>query len=147
MTRHLQRPREEQTELDEPIKIRFGGRLRDIINERTWDSVCTKQDDEWVIDTDAEEYMKNQARPVRRQKTNVVFETVEEASAFHHSMGHYATDGVTWMNGMMRKSIRRVRRELRQEMEEQGYPPVHAQTKWGSEFRYFDDNKKSNPTN
>ena len=137
MTRQTQRPREDQTELDEPIKIRFEGRLRSRINERGWDSVQTKVDGEWVVAEDAEEYLKSVYRPVFRQKTNIVFETVEEATSFHSSMEHYAMDGVTWMNGMMRKSIRRVRSELREEMEERGYPPEYCQTKWGREFSHF----------
>lgn len=133
--------------LDEPIKIRFEGRLRGRINERAWDSVQTWEgegsptdddpDGEWVIDPEAEEYLKNVYRPVFRQKTQVVFETVEEATSFHNSMTHYAMGGVTWMNGMMRKSIRRVLSQLRSEMEERGYPPQYSRDDFGRHFDKF----------
>jgi len=147
MVRQTQRRRKEQTELDEPIKIRFEGRLRDRINERGWDSVQTWEGDgsptdddadgEWVVDEDAEEYLKSVYRPVFRQKTNVVFETVEEATSFHSSMTHYSMGGVTWMNGMMRKSIRRVLTELREQMRERGHPPAYENGKFGQHFSHF----------
>jgi hypothetical protein len=64
---------------------------------------------------------------VNRQKTNVVIETVEEASAVYYELASYDSGQRTWMNGMMDKAIRRVRSEIRDEMEERGYEAVYDQ--------------------
>ncbi len=129
--------REEQTELDDPIKVRWTGRLRARIQERQWDYVATKNDEgEWVV---AEEHYGDDADPLKRcnalayraltrQKTNVVMETVDEAQAVYRVVSYY-TDGagrhgITWMNGAMQSSARRVSREIRDGLEKRGYDTV-----------------------
>ena len=120
---------DEQHKLEDPIKVRFTGRLRDRINERTWDYAGKKVDGEWVADPDGDPYEVSQYRCFHRQKTNVVIKTVEEAYSFYNSMGHYASgagrEGITWMNGPMAKAAKRVRREVMDGMKERGYEPAY----------------------
>lgn len=108
--------RTEWRELPEPLKFRWQGRLRGRIQERQWDYAATKDGDEWVVDDDAEPRAKGSYLALTRQKTNVVIETVEEAQALYSTMGHYCAgggrEGITWMNGMMVKSAKRVRSEI-----------------------------------
>jgi hypothetical protein len=126
--------RDAQTELDEPITIRWTGRLRGRIQERQWDYVASKNDDgEWVV---AEEHYGDDAddlkqcnalayRALTRQKTNVVIETVDEAKAVYRVLDYYkdgaGRHGITWMNGPMEKAARRVRREIRVGLDERGH--------------------------
>ena len=127
--------RDAQTELDDPIKVRWTGRLRGRIQERQWDYAATKIDGEWVADPELDEQddMLKRCnglafRALSRQKTNVVCETVEEAQALYRVLDYYkdgaGRHGITWMNGPMQKSVRRVRREIREGLEEQGYETV-----------------------
>lgn len=135
MTRQTQRPREEQTELAEPIRIGFRGRLRDRIAGRLMDQTLDyNPDGEDTFGDDVEENLKSQYRAFRRAKTKVVIETVEEAACVHSGLAHYATPGITWMNGIQVKAARRVRREIVDEMRERGYEPVYSSAEHGSPF-------------
>lgn len=125
--------REAQTELAEPMKIQWTGKLRGRVQERQWDYAASKVDGEWVVDPDlkaedADDLKQCNAlayRALTRQKTNVVLETIEEAQAVYRVLDYYADGagphGITWMNGPMQKSVRRVRREIREGLDERGY--------------------------
>lgn len=121
--------REEQTELPEPIKVRFTGKLRTRINERQSDYVGKYDRDtgEYDEDPDTEVYEVSQFRPFMRQKTNVVIETEEEAYAVLGLMSYYSAPGITWMNGPMRESAKRVCREIRTTLDEMGVDVEHSQ--------------------
>lgn len=125
--------RSEQTELDSPIKVRWTGKLRSRVQERQWDRTARKVDGEWIVDPDlmgedADSLAKCSGltfRALSRQKTNVVVETVEEARAVYRVMDRYKNGagrrGITWMNGSMENTARRVRSNIRTELEERGY--------------------------
>lgn len=125
--------REEQTELVEPIVIRWTGKLRGRVQERQWDYAASKVDGEWQVDPDlyAEDADNLKQcnglcyRALTRQKTNVVLETVEEAQSLYRVLDYYRDGagkrGITWMNGPMQKSARRVSREVREGLEQRGY--------------------------
>jgi len=102
--------RDEQTPLDEPIKIRFTGRLRGRITERhgayTSDEANRSHTPRAV----------SVYRALTRQKTNVVLETVEESEAFVAEMHHYCDPSISWMNGAMVRCARRVRSEAKHEL-------------------------------
>lgn len=111
----------DQTPLDEPITVRWTGKLRGRVNERlgayTSDPSNKSYDEHTVLVW----------RTLSRQETNVVIETVEEAEHFLTEMEWYATAGITWMNGPMRRCAERVRREVRNGLEEkrpEKEPPV-----------------------
>ena len=127
--------REEQTELDEPITVRWHQetKLRSRVQERQWDYAASKVDGEWVVDPDlygddADDLKQCNAlayRALTRQKTNVVMETVDEAQAVYRVLDYY-TDGagkhgITWMNGPMAKAARRVSAAIRNELEQRGF--------------------------
>jgi len=101
----------EQTQLAEPIKVRFTGKLRTRIQERHGE--YTRNEDNPSYDG----MTISVHRTLSRQKTNVVCETIEEAEAFIHTMEHYAMPGVHWMNGPMVKTARRVKREVREALD------------------------------
>lgn len=129
---------DEQHELDNPIKVRFTGRLRGRINERTWDYAGKKIDDEWVADPNGDPWEVSQYRCFHRQKTNIVVKTVEEAYSFYDSMGHYARGDVTWMNGPMAKAAQRVMGEVREGMQERGYEFVYSENRMFRGFKESD---------
>lgn len=109
---------EEQDELPSEIKFSWQGKLRSRVTQRQREYSCTQgrdDDGNFIIDEDAEPYAVAAFRTLRRQKTNVVIKTVEEAYALHRSMAHYADDtagGVTWMNGPMTESAKRVQEKI-----------------------------------
>lgn len=131
--------REAQTELAEPIAVRWhqDTTMRSRVQERQWEYAASKVDGEWVVDpdlraddADALEKCNGLAyRAFGRQKTNVVMETVEEAQSVYAVLGRYANGagrhGITWMNHAMQRSVRRVRREIREALAERGYETVN----------------------
>jgi len=124
------RAREDQEELDEPIKVRWTGKLRGRVQNRQWDYIHNSgkdEDGEWIISEDAEPWNIACWRTLKRQKTNVVIETVEEANAMLRIMGYYedgaGPNGITWMDGPMVEVAKRVVREIREGLKEQGYEP------------------------
>ena len=114
--------RDDQTELPEPIKISWTGRLRDRVNERNWDYVCNSgrdEDGEWIISDDADPYSVAAYRALSRLKTKVVIETAEEAYAVHGTLSHYTDPAdVTWLNPRAAKSARRVQAEVRSSLDD-----------------------------
>lgn len=125
--------RDSQTELDDRIKVRWTGKLRGRVQERQWDYTATKVDGEWVVDPDlydedADDLKQCNAlayRALTRQKTNVVCETVDEVQAVYRVLDYYndgaGRRGITWMNGPMEQTAKRVQRELSEQLSEQGY--------------------------
>ncbi len=104
-----------QIVLEEPIKIRWTGYLRGRIAERHGEYV--QGDDNRSNTERARSFM----RTLRRQKTNIVIETVEEAEYFINEMERYATVDIHWMNGPMRNAAQRVLNEARTEFRRRGY--------------------------
>lgn len=100
---------ESETELDEPIKVRWTGYGRNRISEYNGD-FSTEKSDQFC-------------RTVNRQKTNVVIKTVEEAEAVASELNSFIgeTGQRVWMNGPMDKAFSRVQREIIEGMEERGY--------------------------
>lgn len=127
--------REAQTELTDPIRVSWNQKtkMRSRVQERQWDYAASKVDGEWVVDPDlraddADALKKCNGLAYRvfgREKTNVVMETVEEAQAVYRVLDYYADGagphGITWMNGPMEQSVRRVRRAIREALSERGY--------------------------
>lgn len=112
--------RTEQTELDNPIKIRWTGRARlrikDValdIGYNGWDDTVTDAHHARIYDA------------LDRQKTNVVIETVEEAQALAGEMNGYRNEsgrgGRVWVNGAIANACQRVQDEIVRGMEERGF--------------------------
>lgn len=118
---------DKQTELDEPIKFQWQGRLAGRVCERQldyagkWDS----DDETWSEDEDADPLPRLTFRVLTRHKTVVEIRTAEEAQALHETMSYYSNGagkhGITWMNGAMQESARRVMRKTREGLDERGY--------------------------
>lgn len=100
---------EEETELDSPIKVRFTGKLRRKLNERS-------------VEYDGEEW-DDIDRALSRQNTNVVVETVEEAENLISKLSGYES-GRTWMTGSMNKCATRVRQEIESGLENDEEKPI-----------------------
>lgn len=98
---------EEETELDTPIKVRWTGYARSRISEYNTDFDSISSD--------------RFEQAVNRQKTNVVIETVEEASAVASEMDNYSSYQRSWMDSSMDQAVNRVQSEIVEEMEERGY--------------------------
>lgn len=108
-------PESGQTPLTTPIKIRWTGYLRGRIAERHGQYV---QGDDNPSNT---ERARSFMRTLRRQKTNIVIETVEEAEYFIKEMERYAIVDIHWMNGPMRNAAQRVLNEARTEFRRRGH--------------------------
>jgi len=126
--------REEQTELDEPFKIAWSGKLRATVQQRQSDQVVAVNDkgenvvSERCYGEDADDLIQCSAltyRALDRYKTIIVLETVDEARAVYRILDYYkdgaGTNGITWVNGAQQSSVRRVRREIREALKERGY--------------------------
>lgn len=121
---------DEQTEFDEPIKFQWQGKLARRVAERQleyagkWDP----ENETWSEDEDADPTPRLMYRVTTRHKTLVEIRTVEEALAFYKTMNHYSDGagrhGITWMNGPMEKSARRVRTRARDGLVKRGYDIV-----------------------
>lgn len=87
----------ESSKLDEPIKVRFTGKFRTKLNERSME-----------YDGKAWELIN---RTLNRQKTNVVIKTEEEAESLISKLSGYE-NGRTWMTGGMNKCATRVKTQI-----------------------------------
>lgn len=115
------------TPLDEPIKFQWQGKLAGRVAERQYD-YAGKYDSEtgtWSEDEDADPLPRLTYRVLSRHQTVVEIRTVEEALALYKTMNHYADGagrhGITWMNGAMQHSARRVRTKAREGLVKRGY--------------------------
>jgi hypothetical protein len=105
----------EQTMLDEPFKVSLSpGKLRDRVAERQGQYTMS------LSNSSYEAGALSCYRVFAREKTNLVFLTVEEVEAFLSTWSWYTQgtgsrrDGVTWMNGPMLRAALRVKREVRE---------------------------------
>lgn len=97
---------------DEPIKIRWTGKARRRIKgyNQDFDSV---ESDRFV-------------RALSWQKTNIVIETVEEATAVASEMCKYSGAQRSWMNASMDRALARVQSEIVEEMGERGFDAMRS---------------------
>lgn len=117
----------DEIELSEPVKIRWTGYARGRITEYNSHFGI---DDGWR--TASHGYRPDRfLRAADRLKTVLDIRTVEEADAIFYELQNYHSSSRTWMNGSMDRSIARVKRLLREEMEEMGYIPQFKHTDGG----------------
>lgn len=90
-----------------PIKIRWTGYARGRISEYNSD-----------FSTERSDLFTN---TVNRQKTNIVINNVDEATAVYNELNEYDSTQRVWMNRSMDNALRRVRNELENAMNKKGY--------------------------
>lgn len=131
---------ENHRQLEDPIKVQWQStKLRSRIKERLWDYSNWDREgegwEEWSLDLEDNGRPAVAYRTLNRQKTNVIIKTVEEATALHNVLDWYSTGGgprgITWMNMAMENSARRVRKEIREGLEERGYNVKFSETSKG----------------
>ena len=93
--------------LENPIKIRWTGYARGRISEYNSDFSTER----------SEKFSKT----VRRQKTNIVIKTVDEATAVYNELNEYDSGQRVWMNRSMDKALNRVIKEIKVGMNKRGY--------------------------
>lgn len=132
--RTLETPLKIEWQQSSDIRARIQTRLHDYCS---WN---TPEDDDgnrlYEQSTLADEQSEPRAavaqRTLGRLKTKVVIESVEEATALHNELDWYADGagkrGITWMNGMMEKSVRRVRSEIVAGLGVRGYTVEYHDT-------------------
>ena len=126
-------------DFDNPITIKWdrNTRIRSRIQERLGDYISWDHDSddpmEWdpiVPEPDADPDERRSAmayQTLHRAKTRVVIKNAEEAESLYNELAWYSDGdagreaGITWMNGSMGRSVRRVRREIADGLDEHGY--------------------------
>jgi hypothetical protein len=121
-------PVSEQTLLDSPIKISWAKSTKSRANFRNRGIGLRVSDRD--PDNPQYKFMGVGLRAFNRQKTNVVFRTVEEAMEVYQVLtGGYTQGQYTWNTGTMEKTFKRVASELKQELRSRGYDVSDA-TAW-----------------